>query len=155
MFKFNTLKSYFPNISSTWQFITNAEYLGSVKIDVKSRDEEPTLITLYKAVFDVLGKIALSVSGIEETYSGTKEFKSHRINEVFRNKTINVTNPKDESTGISRGIQVLERTGKSTYPRKTGLLTLTISEPPKKKLLCHTLIAMCRNYSRFIPRYIL
>ena len=29
IFKFNTLRSYFPNVSSTRQFITDDEYLGA------------------------------------------------------------------------------------------------------------------------------
>lgn len=102
IFKFNTLRSYFPNISSTRQFITEAEYLGSVRIDIQSREEHPAMETLYAAVFHVLGKIAGSISGVEETYRGTKEFRARNIRDVFRNKTVNYTEPHDGGIGISQ-----------------------------------------------------
>lgn len=102
VFKFNTLKSYFPNITSTRQFITANEYLGSVRIDIQSKDEKPSMETLYAAVFFVLGKIAGSISGIEETYSGTKEFRARNVRDVFRNKTVNYTDPHDGGVGISQ-----------------------------------------------------
>lgn len=102
IFKFNTLYSYFPNVVSTRQFITDNEYLGAVRIDIQSKDEHPTTETLYAAVFHVLGKIAASISGIEETYRGTKTFRATNIKDVFRNKTVNYTDPHDGGIGISQ-----------------------------------------------------
>ena len=102
IFKFNTLRSYYPNVSSTRQFITDDEYLGAVRIDIQSKDEHPTMETLYAAVFYVLGKIAGSISGIEETYRGTKTFRARNIRDVFRNKTVNYTDPHDGGIGISQ-----------------------------------------------------
>ena len=102
IFKFNTLRSYFPNVTSTRQFITGDEYLGTVRIDIQSKDERPTMETLYAAVFYVLGKIAGSISGIEETYRGTKTFRARNIRDVFRNKTVNYTDPHDGGIGISQ-----------------------------------------------------
>ncbi len=102
IFKFNTLHSYFPNITSTRQFINDKEYLGAVRIDIQSKYEHPTTKILYAAVFYVLGKIAKSVSAIEETYSGTKEFRARNIRDIFRNKTVNYTDPHDGGIGISQ-----------------------------------------------------
>lgn len=102
IFKFNTLRSYFPNVASTRQFITDDEYLGAVRIDIQSKDECPTMETLYSAVFYVLGKIAGSISSIEETYRGTKTFRARNIRDVFRNKTVNYTDPHDGGVGISQ-----------------------------------------------------
>lgn len=102
IFKFNTLHSYFPNVISTRQFIMDNEYLGNVHIDIQSKDTQPTMETLYAAVFYVLGKIASSISGIEETYQGTKTFRAKKIREVFRNKTVNYTDPHDGGVGISQ-----------------------------------------------------
>lgn len=109
IFKFNTLRSYFPNIKSTRQFITDDEYLGAVRIDIQSNDEQPTMETLYAAVFYVLGKIAGSISGIEETYRGTKEFRAKKIRDVFRNKTVNYTEPHDGGIGISQNDPSVKR----------------------------------------------
>lgn len=102
IFKFNTLRSYFPNVRSTRQFITDEKYLGAVRIDIQSKAEHPTMETLYTAVFYVLGKIAGSISGIEETYRGTKTFRARNIRDVFRNKTVNYTDPHDGGIGISQ-----------------------------------------------------
>ena len=96
------MHSYFPNVSSTRQFITDNEYLGAVRIDIQSKDEHPTMETLYAAVFYVLGKIAGSISGIEETYRGAKTFRARKIRDVFRNKTVNYTDPHDGGIGISQ-----------------------------------------------------
>ena len=102
IYKFNTLRSYFPNVTSTRQFITDDEYLGAVRIDIQSKDEHPTMETLYTAVSYVLGKIADSISGIEETYRGTKTFRARNVRDVFRNKTVNYTNPHDGGVGVSQ-----------------------------------------------------
>ena len=109
IFKFNTLHSYFPNVTSTRQFITDDEYLGAVRIDIQSKDEHPTMKTLYEAVFYVLGKIAASISDIEETYRGTKTFKARNIRDVFHNKTVNYTNPHDGEIGISQNDSSVRR----------------------------------------------
>lgn len=102
IYKFNTLKSYFPNVTSTRQFITDKEYLGAVRIDIQSKDEQPTMETLYHAVYYVLGKVATSISEIEETYQGTKEFQARKVKDVFKNKTVNYTNPHDGGIGVSQ-----------------------------------------------------
>ena len=102
IFKFNTLKSYFPHIRSTREFITRDEYLGGIRIDIRSRDAKPTPITMYNAVFSVLEKVSVSLSGIEETYRGTKEFKAKKIRDIFRNKTVNYTVLPDGGAGISQ-----------------------------------------------------
>lgn len=100
--KFNTLKSYFPNITSTRQFITDKEYLGGVRIDIQSATTPPSTTIMYDAVFDVVGKIVDTISGIEETYNGTKEFRAKNVREVFRNKTVNYTKIVDGGIGVSQ-----------------------------------------------------
>lgn len=102
IFRFNTLKSYFPNVHSTREFITKDEYLGKVRIDIHCPEEKPAVNVLYQAIFNTLKKISDSISGIEETYLGTKKFRAHRVREVFRNKTVNYTEPHDGGVGISQ-----------------------------------------------------
>ena len=68
VYKFNTLKSYFPNLSSTREFITSEDYLGNIKIAITSRYDNPPISIINMACFDVLGKISNIISGIEETY---------------------------------------------------------------------------------------
>lgn len=101
-FKFNTLKSYFPNLKSTREFITSTAYLGGVKIDLITEEDEPSLSAIREAVSSVVGKIAVALSSIEKTYEGTKEFKAEKVHNIFRNKTVNYTDPQGDGVGISQ-----------------------------------------------------
>lgn len=102
IFKFNSLRSHFPNIRSTREFITSDKYLGGVRIDIRCKDDKPSMQTMFDAAFYVLGKVAESVSKIEETYYGTKEFRACKLRDVFRNKIVNITDPHDGGIGISQ-----------------------------------------------------
>ena len=87
---------------STREFITSENYLGNIRIDIRSRYEAPTMAVLNTAAGIVLGKIAEKLSAIEESYEGTKEFTARRIHEVFSDKTVNYTDPHDGGVGISQ-----------------------------------------------------
>ena len=50
----------------------------------------------------VAEKISNSISDIEETFEGTKEFKPRKICEVFRDKTVSYTDPHGDGQGISQ-----------------------------------------------------
>lgn len=102
VFKFNTLKSRFPNLKSTRQFITDSNYLGDIKIEIRSKYEIPPIQVLSSAVSVVLLKISTSISAIEEEYEGTTEFTASNIREVFRNKTVNYSNTVDGGIGVSQ-----------------------------------------------------
>ena len=102
VFKFNTLKSYFPNLKSTKEFITSPKYLGAIKIEITSKYETPTPSILFSACVNVLGKVAESVSDIEITYVGTTEFKPTRISEMFKDKKCNYTIVHDGGLGYSQ-----------------------------------------------------
>lgn len=101
VFKFNTLKSYFPNIKSTYEFVTDENYLGNIKIKVTSKYKALPMNVVYRACVNVLSKIALKISAIEEVYEGTTEFKAHFLHEYIRDKSINVK-PISGSIGVSQ-----------------------------------------------------
>ena len=50
----------------------------------------------------VLGNIAESISGIEETYEGSKDFTVRYIHDVFKDKRCNYIDPHDGGIGISQ-----------------------------------------------------
>lgn len=102
VFKFNILRSYFPNLKSLREFVTDAAYLGGVKILIESRDENPTPETLFEACMIVLTKIGGEISSIKETYEGTTEFNDKKFSEVFRSKTLHITDPHGEGEGVSQ-----------------------------------------------------
>lgn len=101
VFKFNTLKSYFPNIKSTYEFVTDENYLGNIKIKVTSKYKALPMNVVYRACVNVLSKIVLKISAIEEVYEGTTEFKAHYLHEYIRDKSINVK-PISGSIGVSQ-----------------------------------------------------
>lgn len=101
VFKFNMLKSYFPNIKSTYEFVTDENYLGNIKIKVTSKYKALPMNVVYRACVNVLSKIALKISAIEEVYEGTMEFKAHYLHEYIRDKSINVK-PISGSIGVSQ-----------------------------------------------------
>lgn len=102
VYKFNTLKSYFPNLKSTREFIASPNYLGMVRIEISSKYENPTPDVLYVACVNVLGKIADSISAIEVTYEGTTIFKPTYIHEVFKDKKCNYSILHNGGIGYSQ-----------------------------------------------------
>lgn len=102
VYKFNTLKSYFPNLQSTREFVTSEHYLGNIRVDIKSRYETPTMKVFFEAVYYVLKKISESISSIQETYEGTRQFSAHYIRDIFGDKTVNYTDPHDGGVGVSQ-----------------------------------------------------
>lgn len=102
IFKFNILKQYYPNLTSIKQFITDSKYLGNIKLSIRISEPNITNEQLYLALKYTLGKISNRISDIEETYEGTKEFKSRKICEVFRDKTVSYTDPHGDGQGVSQ-----------------------------------------------------
>ena len=102
VFKFSILRGYFPSIKSLREFITDDAYLGGVKMLIESRDETPTPETFFEACMTVLTKIGGEISAIKETYEGTTDFTDKKFSEVFRNKTLHITDPHGEGEGISQ-----------------------------------------------------
>ncbi len=102
IFKFNILKKYYPNIRSTREFIYDSKYLGNIRLHITSRYENPTPEVLFGACVNVLIKIADSISSIESTYEGTKEFTAKFIHSVFKDKRCNYTDPHGGGVGISQ-----------------------------------------------------
>lgn len=102
VFKYNTLKSYFPNLKSTKEFITSSNYLGGIKVEITSKYETPMPHILFSACVNVLEKVAESVAEIEVTYIGTTEFKATRIHEMFKDKRCNYSVLHDGGRGYSQ-----------------------------------------------------
>ena len=102
VFKFNRLHAYFPNLTSIRQFILDEAYLKNVRILIESGLENPSMEILFAAVLNVTTKIGNEISAIRETYIGTTEFSDRRFCEVFKDKTLHITDPHGEGEGISQ-----------------------------------------------------
>ncbi len=102
VFKFNNLRNYLLSLKSTREFITDSKYLGDIKIKITSKYEELSPSILYVACLNTLGKIADSISKIEEEYEGTKEFTARDIRSVFKTKTCNYSLMHEGGIGYSQ-----------------------------------------------------
>lgn len=102
VFKFNLLKSKFPNLTSTREFILNKNYLSEIEINIKTQYEKLTPQIMYNACVRVLGKIAESVTGIVETYEGSSEFSAKYIHDIFKDKRCNYTQLHKGGIGYSQ-----------------------------------------------------
>ncbi|MCH5183302.1 MAG: DEAD/DEAH box helicase family protein [Oscillospiraceae bacterium] len=100
--KFNKLRSYFPNLKSTREFIQGKNYLGDIKLEIVSTYQMPTPEILFAACVNVLDKVSGSVSAIETTYEGTRVFKAEYIRNIFKNKRCNYTLLHDGGVGYSQ-----------------------------------------------------
>ncbi len=100
--KFNILRSYYPNLKSTREFVEDKNYLGGIAIEIVSPYETPPLKYLFDACVNVIGKVSENISAIEETYEGTKEFRAKRIHDIFKNKKCNYTVLHDGGIGYSQ-----------------------------------------------------
>lgn len=102
VFKFNTLKSYFPNLKSTREFVESGDYLGDIKLEITSKYKTPTMQVYFYACVSAIKKISESISAIEETYEGSTFFHCKYIHDIFKNKTCNYNDPHDGGVGISQ-----------------------------------------------------
>jgi len=102
IFDFNTLKSYFPKLESTQEFLTSDKYLGNIKISIKCIFKMPSKDMIFNSLFSTFNKIKDKILSFEDVYEGTKEFSSVRFNEIFRDKVCNKVNPANDSVGISQ-----------------------------------------------------
>ena len=102
IYKFSRLKELFPTVKSTRQFITDENFLGGVRINITGNELEPSLETLYAAVFATLKKISETLNNIKPTYRGTTEFAAKKISEFFRDKTVNYSEEHVDGLGMSQ-----------------------------------------------------
>lgn len=102
VFKFNILKSYFPNLKSAKEFINGEKYLGGIRLEITSKYQIPSPELLHNACVNVLGKISESITTIKETYEGTSNFKAKYLRDVFRDKKCNYSLVHDGGIGCSQ-----------------------------------------------------
>lgn len=106
--KFNTLKSYFPNLKSKREFLQSDKYLGNITLQIESPFEKITAKDLYNGSMKILQDISLYIQKIETEYEGTKEFYAKNVHDVLRDKKIYVDNPHGDGLGISQAMIVNE-----------------------------------------------
>lgn len=96
-YDFDALRTYFPELTSTRQFVR--EYLGGVQIDITSSEVEPTVATLYDAVCYATSKLAEVIAQSTTTYRGERDFHALNISSVFKDKLVEYTEPHEGGLG--------------------------------------------------------
>jgi type III restriction enzyme len=100
--RLDIIQQKYPNVKSMKQFLTDDDYLGSVKLHIESDAAELSPAAYTTACLQVFQTIGAAISGIEETYSGTKEFFAHPMPDIFKDKSLYVSQPADQSVGVSQ-----------------------------------------------------
>lgn len=100
--RFEVLKHYFPNLQSTREFVTSADYLGDTEITFRSDTKELTAEDLITGLDKVFQAVASYIAGIKAAYRGTKTFEAKRLNEVLRDKRLRLTKLSDGGHGTSQ-----------------------------------------------------
>ena len=113
--KFNTLKSYFPNLKSKKEFLQSGQYLGNITLQIESPYKKLRAKDLYDGSMNILQKVSVHIQKIETEYEGTKEFYSDRIHNILKDKKIYVDNPHGDGLGISQAMMVGEDKTDLTY----------------------------------------
>lgn len=100
--RFEALKHYFPHLNSSREFIMSGDYLGDTEITFQSDTEDLTAIDLHAGLDKVFQAVVSYLAGIEVTYRGTHQFEAKRLNEVLRNKRLQIANPVEGGIGDSQ-----------------------------------------------------
>lgn len=100
--RFEVLQYYFPHLESTREFITSSDYLGETEITFQSDTETLTAADLRTGLDKVFRSVASYMAGIKVTYRGTHQFEATRLNEVLRNKRLQIANPVEGGLGTSQ-----------------------------------------------------
>jgi len=92
-FKFNKLKKYFPHIKSIREFITDTNYLGSVKIEVTGPKEKVKNLSATEKInlaLMVVKNVSNQAKANTSDYKGSELFKAKLLKEVFKDKKIKI-----------------------------------------------------------------
>lgn len=101
-YRFAALKEMYPNLTSMREFITSDDYFGGIRMIIKSKYSTLPVSVLNNAVNIVVKKYSDSISNIQETYEGTREFQAQYIRDIFTSKECNYTDQHDGGVGVSQ-----------------------------------------------------
>lgn len=102
--KFNVLKSHFPNLTGTREFLTSDRYLGNVRMNITSPNTFPSGADMHRACKEVFRQVSAYIGTIEREYAGTPEFEAKRLHEIIKNKTRYIEDPHGDGEGISQKV---------------------------------------------------
>jgi type III restriction enzyme len=104
-YRFDSLKSFLPNVKSVSEFISSKNYLAPITIEVEGPEDHVNNLTpddKLNITVKVLDSISETMQTEKVVYTGSEEFKPEAIYKVFRNKTLNifVKEQSDQEYGV-------------------------------------------------------
>jgi type III restriction enzyme len=99
---FNSLQRFFPNLTSSNEFITSNNYLGDLTITfigTTKRRNSLTHTDYFKAVNQLLISIENDLKSKLTEFEGTSTFYPHPINKVFKDKILRINKDDVRATG--------------------------------------------------------
>jgi type III restriction enzyme len=106
-YQFNNLKVFFPNVSSSLEFITSEKYLGGIRLEIEGPVEKLTGLLpdeKLRIAVNILIKIGEILQSEKIEYQGTEEFKAFPFSKKFKDKTLNIyiKDIGDQEKGIAQ-----------------------------------------------------
>lgn len=98
-YQFSNLKKLLPNLTSISEFITSADYLGKIKLDVSGLPEQIASLSpkeKLEASIKVLESISTVLASDKIEYKGSKEFIPYMIKDKITDKVLNFTVSESE-----------------------------------------------------------
>jgi type III restriction enzyme len=112
-YSFSNLKTYFPNLESLDDFITDKKYLGSVKMTISGLAPQLDNLSpddVLDAVLQVLELISKGISGDKLEYKGSKEFKPYLVKDKISEKVLTFAENESEDKEFGKSISNAQET---------------------------------------------
>lgn len=112
-YSFSNLKTYFPNLESLDEFITDKNYLGSIKMTISGLSSQLDALSpddVLDAVLQVLEQVSKGVSSEKLEYKGSKEFKPYMIKDKISEKVLNFAENESEDKEFGKSINNAQET---------------------------------------------
>ena len=98
-FKFNSIKRYFPHVSSVREFIEEKKYLGGMEITFQGDLYLISSKSKLDALLGLLNQIEIELRKNITEYGGTKNFKPRLVSAIFHDKKIKLPQGSERANG--------------------------------------------------------
>lgn len=102
IFKFNILRSYYPNLNSIREFLISSNYMGDISLNITHYNKNLYQLEIYEGVKKVMVEVSNHIKGIKVQREGTREFTPIYIREAIHDKTIQISDIKENGQGTSQ-----------------------------------------------------
>ncbi|MBO1225441.1 MAG: DEAD/DEAH box helicase family protein [Candidatus Scalindua sediminis] len=101
-YMFRTIKRFFPNVKSVRDFMNSEDYLCSIEITFQGDSSETYNLSNRTKLEGLTGLLAQIESEIRQNiseYRGTQKFKPDKVNQVFYDKVLKLTENSERTNG--------------------------------------------------------